>query len=243
MKKGTDTAMQDELNYIKPGRYKKPVDADSRRDEFDLKNGEVLYSGRPVDIIFTGDSITHFMEANLYYGKFGLVLNRGIGGEVADILAWRFHADVTQLHPRLCILMVGINNTWELDSKISKKGLYDRRAANKVLALLEKSYRSMLEEAKENSFPLWMCSCLPTGENLLNLDLRNRFIVEINQMIQRLVAEYGTKYVDYHSHLVKEDGITLQDGISREGCHPNYKGYTMMSEVLTPMLEEFFQKK
>lgn len=75
--------MQDEINVIKPGRYKIPVDADARRDEFDLKNGEVLYSGRPVDIIFTGDSITHFMEANLYYGKFGLVLNRGIGGDVA----------------------------------------------------------------------------------------------------------------------------------------------------------------
>lgn len=233
--------MQDEINVIKPGRYKTPVDADARRDEFDLKNGEILYSGRPVDIIFTGDSITHFMEANLYYGKFGLVLNRGIGGDVADILAWRFHADVTQLKPRLCIVLVGVNNIWELDNHITKKGQYDRRAANKVLALLEKSYRSMLEEAKENNFPLWMCSCLPTGENLPNLKPRNRFIVEINQMIKQLTREYDTKYVDYHSRLVKEDGITLQNGISREGCHPNYKGYTMMSEVLTPMLEEFFQ--
>ncbi len=233
----------DELNYIKPGRYKTPVDADARRDEFDLKNGEVLYSGKPVDIIFTGDSITHFMDANLYYGKFGLVLNRGIGGDVADILAWRFHADVTQLKPRLCIALVGVNNTWELDSKISKKGQYDRRAANKVLALLEKSYRSMLEEAKENNFTLWLASCLPTGEEIPNAKLRNPFIAEINALIQRLTAEYDTKYVDYHSRLAKEDGLTLQEGISREGVHPNYKGYTMMSEVLTPMLEEFFQKK
>ena len=233
--------MQDEIHVIKPGRYKTPVDADARRDEFDLKNGEVLYSGRPVDIIFTGDSITHFMEANLYYGRFGLVLNRGIGGDVADILAWRFHADVTQLKPRLCIVLVGVNNIWELDNHITKKGRYDRRAANKVLALLEKSYRSMLEEARENNLSLWMCSCLPTGENLPNLEPRNRFIVEINQLIKQLTREYNTKYVDYHSRLVKEDGITLQDGISREGCHPNYKGYTMMREVLTPMLEEFFQ--
>ena len=116
--------MQDEINVIKPGRYKIPVDADARRDEFDLKNGEVLYSGRPVDIVFTGDSITHFMEANLYYGKFGLVLNRGIGGDVADILAWRFHADVTQLKPHLCIVLVGVNNIWELDNHITKKGQY-----------------------------------------------------------------------------------------------------------------------
>ena len=231
----------DEINYIKPGRYKKPVDADARRDEFDLKNGEVLYSGKPVDIIFAGDSITHFMDENLYYSKFGLVLNRGIGGDVADILAWRFRADVTQLKPRLCIVLVGVNNTWELDSKISKKGEYDRRAANKVLALLEKSYRSMLEEAKENNFTLWMASCLPIGEEIPNEKLRNRFIVEINALIQRLTDEYDTKYVDYHSRLVKEDGLTMQEGISREGVHPNHKGYTMMSEVLTPMLEEFFR--
>ncbi len=231
----------DELNYIKPGRYKTPVDADARRDEFDLKNGEVLYSGRPVDIIFTGDSITHFMDENLYYGKFGLVLNRGIGGDAADILAWRFHADVTQLKPRLCIVLVGVNNTWELDSKISKKGKYDRRAANKVLALLEKSYRSMLKEAKENHFTLWLASCLPTGEEIPNAKQRNPFIAEINALIHRLTVEYGTKYVDYHSRLAKEDGLTLQEGISREGVHPNYKGYTMMSEVLTPMLEEFFR--
>jgi len=91
----------DELNYIKPGRYKTPVDADARRDEFDLKNGEVLYSGKPVDIIFTGDSITHFMDVNLYYSRFGLVLNRGIGGDVANILAWRFHA--VEAAPMYCI--------------------------------------------------------------------------------------------------------------------------------------------
>ena len=62
-------------------------------------------------------------------------------------------------------------------------------------------------------------------------------------MIKQLTREYNTQYVDYHSRLVKEDGITLQDGISREGCHPNYKGFTMMSEVLTPMLEEDVYKR
>ncbi len=65
--------------------------------------------------------------------------------------------------------------------------------------------------------------------------------MEINALIQRLTDEYDTKYVDYHSRLVKEDGLTMQEGISREGVHPNHKGYTMMSEVLTPMLEEFFR--
>ena len=174
------------------------MDADARRDEFDLKNGEILYSGRPVDIILPGIPSPILWKPICLTANLGWDPHCGIGGDVADILAWRFHADVTQLKPRLCIALVGVNNIWELDNHITKKGKYDRRAANKVLALLEKSYRSMLEEAKENNFPLWMCSCLPTGENLPNLDPRNRFIVEINQMIKQLTREYDTQYVDYH---------------------------------------------
>ena len=236
--------MQKDVHVIKPGYYKVKADADARRDEFDEKNTELLQNGTVVDLLLTGDSITHFMDEQKYYGQFGTVVNRGIGGDLVEVLAWRFCADVTQLRPRLCVVLVGVNNTWLLDNNINKTSrAYNKREKKKVLDLFEKSYRSMLEEARDNGYPLWVASCLPVRDKCGNHDLRNLLIVEMNEILKRLCSEYGTKYVDYHSHIVKEDGITMDDACSDDGVHPNPTGYTRMSEVLTPMLKEFYACK
>ena len=57
-----------------------------------------------------------------------------------------------------------------------------------------------------------------------------------------LAKEYGTEYINYHDALTLDDGLTMREGISREGIHPNHAGYELMNEVLTPMLDKFFDK-
>ena len=57
-----------------------------------------------------------------------------------------------------------------------------------------------------------------------------------------LAKEYGTEYINYHDALTLDDGLTMREGISREGIHPNHAGYELMNEVLTPLLDKFFDK-
>lgn len=73
---------------------------DLRRTEFDIRNSQIFCNKIPVDIVFLGDSITHFWEVEEYFKEYGIVVNRGIGGEVAHLAVKRFQADVVQLSPK-----------------------------------------------------------------------------------------------------------------------------------------------
>lgn len=53
-----------------------------------------------------------------------------------------------------------------------------------------------------------------------------------------MCAAYNAVYVDYHTALVDEDGLSLRDGLSFDGLHPHVIGYDRMAEVLTPHLEK-----
>lgn len=228
---------------ILPGDYKpgEHTDADSRRCEFDIKNEQIFYGGERPDIVFAGDSITHFMEENRLFNKYGFVVNRGIGGDQAHIMAWRFTADVTQLRPKLCIMLVGVNNMWVMEDHIDPAtGDYEESEKLRVMKEIEDAFRKMLDEAKENNFDMWICSELPQASNIGNANLRNLYIARVNEMLKALAAEYNTKYIDYHSALVKEDGVTMRDNISREGIHPNHISYKLMYEVIKPELDEYF---
>lgn len=230
--------------FILPGDYDpggERVDADSRRCEFDIKNEQIFFSEEKPDIVFAGDSITHFMEENRFCHKYGYVVNRGIGGDQAHIMAWRFPADVTQLSPRLCVMLVGVNNMWVMDDRIDPvTGDYLEEEQLRVMKEIEDSFRKMLKEAAENGFDMWVCSELPQADNIPNAHIRNPYIARVNKMLKALAEEFGTKYVDYHSVLTKEDGLTMQDGITREGLHPKGTAYKKMFSVIGPMLDEYF---
>ena len=63
--------------------------ADGYRMLYNYHNESILTNQWPVDVVFVGDSITQLWELQGYFGSFGYVVNRGIGGDVADILARR----------------------------------------------------------------------------------------------------------------------------------------------------------
>ncbi|MGN1082838.1 MAG: GDSL-type esterase/lipase family protein [Candidatus Avispirillum sp.] len=234
----------EEKKLILPGNFgdeEHHVDADSRRCEFDIKNEQIVFSDRKPTIVFAGDSITHFMEENQFYHKYGFVVDRGIGGDMSKYMRRRFSADVTQLEPKLCIMLIGCNNLWPIeDEKDPETGDYKEESKVAYIKEFEDDMRYMLDEAKKNGFDMWLCSVLPHGSGIPNAEHRNPLIVRVNEMLKNLAAEYNTEYVDYHSNLTKEDGLTLRDGISREGIHPNHAGYELMRQVLEPMLESYF---
>ena len=44
-----------------------------------------------------------------------MILNRGIGGDRTKSFLHRFYADAIQLKPKMVMIMVGINDAWDLE--------------------------------------------------------------------------------------------------------------------------------
>ena len=213
-------------NIIKPGLFE--AETDVRRWEFDFKNEIIVTNQSSVDVLFIGDSITHLWELNAYFHHYGLVLNRGIRGDRANFLSLRFAGDAIQLKPRVCVIMIGINNTWYMNETNDMKN-----TAEETFKLVSNSYVEILEAAKQHRMQIIFCSILPIkGDNIQQKEL----IVRINTHLQALCVKYGCPYVDYYSFMVAEDGLTLQDGLSPDGVHPHVIGYNKMAKIVEPVI-------
>ncbi|MFC4776118.1 GDSL-type esterase/lipase family protein [Paenibacillus sp. GCM10023252] len=214
---------------IRPGFFSVNAAADSRRYEFDAKNEVVVHNGVQVDAVFLGDSITHAWELNAYFGgRNRIVLNRGIGGDKSGFLARRFMADCIQLKPRMAVVLIGINDTWIMDD-IGAPG----NKVDEVAAVVMGNWTELIEQAKQHGQTLLLCSLLPTdiSKNATNRE-RNEMIARLNRELERQAQESGSVYVDYHSAMVGEDGVTLREGLAHDGLHPHVQGYNLMAEVL-----------
>ncbi|WNR42910.1 SGNH/GDSL hydrolase family protein [Paenibacillus roseipurpureus] len=190
----------------------------------------LIRNGAAVDYVFIGDSITQGCELYAYFGdKAQVLINRGIGGDKSKSLRQRFEADALQLKPRHIVLCVGINDTWVLDDFTCEEEklvqCITRNVVTQVTALAE------LCERQGQS--LILCSILPTNLPQHQTDrTRNLMLVQINAAIRELAGELGFVYVDYHSELTGEDGITLRHELAGDGIHPNVSGYDIMARIL-----------
>ena len=224
-------------DLVKPGQFGIAAAADSRRGVFDAHNEVLLAKGIAIDAVFIGDSITDMWAVNAYFqGSQGDVLNRGIGGDRTEFMRRRFEADVLQLHPRLVVMKIGINNFWDLDiwwdpSLIRSPEAIEDDVVNDITA--------MVEAARKQNIIVALCSILPT-DMLFNSNtaIRNAAIVRVNERLKQLAQKQGAIYVDYHRHLVAEDGLTLRPGLAEDGLHPHVLGYDIMASVLLKTLNE-----
>lgn len=225
------------IKIIKPGYFSLQVAADSRRFEFDIKNELVVSRGLPVDFVFAGDSITHFWELGAYFNqKNGLILNRGISGDVTEYILKRFEADVLQLKPKTVIILAGINDTWALDELPASPG--SASSVETVCGGIERNISTIMEMAGKRGIKTVVCSMLPTNitGNAKN-DERNSVVLSVNKYIKELAEKSGSIYVDYHGLFVSNDGKTMRDGFTVDGLHPNSRGYGMMADALVKTLK------
>jgi len=224
------------MEQIKPGLFTKQVAADSRRSEFDGKNEQILNAGRRPDFVFIGDSITHGWELSLYFGGSGkLIVNRGIGGDIPYYISRRFAADVLQLSPGCAVVLCGINETWGFEACDGEEAL--TVAYNETIERIIKPLREIAAACQHSLTPLALCSILPIyGLDTSAVNARKRLIVAANKEIQALCSGHKAIYVDYHTALCEEDGLSLRPALSPDGCHMNGAGYQAMASVLRDTL-------
>ncbi|KQL45645.1 G-D-S-L family lipolytic protein [Brevibacillus choshinensis] len=225
---------QERPQLIRPGFFSVNAAADRRRNEFDFHNEALLYHDRSIDSVFFGDSITHWWDlATFFENSPRTIVNRGIGGDTTTHARQRFAADVLQLRPRHVIIMIGINNTWALDAFSPE----DRLTSEEIYQQVTSDVEGMIQAALEQAICPVVCSLLPTRMDRYALNhRRNELVVRINQSFKTMAAGSGAIYVDYHSHLVDPDGITLREGLADDGLHPHVLGYGIMAKVLCETL-------
>ena len=219
------------MDQIKPGLFGKTVAADSRRIEFDFLNEQLLYLDRRPDILFIGDSITHYWDLNAYFGTANCLVNRGIGGDTSEYVLKRFDADVIQLRPKLVVLMIGTNDFFatHCDPWWRTAGA-DQET---VLAGTQANVTAMVRKCQAAKIELALCSVPPSDiAPPFDKELWWELTAKQNRFLQERCAEQRLAYVDYHAKLCQADGRTMIRELSPDGIHPNARGYEIMAQVL-----------
>lgn len=224
---------------IKPGYFSQIADADSRRFEFDAHNEQVLAGEDHPDIVFIGDSITQMLEVNAQFHRSGLyIVNRGISGDEMRYIARRFAADVLQLEPTYCVLMAGINDSWNMDDtpELRRRG----ESLESTLERVKGYFNDVIAQARQSGVKLIIGAVMPVDTQWAGVDgIRNEYVRKINAFLEQRCREEKIPFVDYYSALVRNDGSGLvQAELTYEGVHPTAAGYSRMVEKLRSVMRE-----
>ena len=145
------------------------------------------------------------------------VLNRGIAGERADQILQRFAQDVTATHPRLVIILAGVNDIYQGD------------AAPRIIARLQQLY----EQAIQQHMAVVACTILPYA----GIDAaRRRCLSDVNAWIREYSASHGLLFCDLYRAVTDPQSPWQLKG-SPDGLHPDVAGYRAMGDALTDVLQ------
>ena len=98
-----------------------------------------------------------------------------------------------------------------------------------------------VQNAKQYSKDIFLVSILPLSENIDSKvsptgKLRtNDNVLIYNQILKTIATENSLNYIDFHSVFLQDKEILL----SKDGVHPNEKGYGMMAEIAIPIIEKY----
>jgi lysophospholipase L1-like esterase len=164
-------------------------------------------------VVFFGDSITEFWRLDEYFPGEDYI-NRGIRGQVTKEMLDRFKTDVLDLTPATVVILAGTND------------LAYRVPLNKIVS----NIATMAKLAHDNKIRVILASILPVNDcnRYQNTVFRPPIVIKhLNEWIKFYCAKNGFTYLDYHSHMIDEDGL-LRNEFSADGLHPNDSGYQVM---------------
>ena len=144
-------------------------------------------------------------------------LNRGVNGERADQIRARFARDVEAVHPRVVIVLAGVNDVYQ----------------GRSLEDAEKDLLWMYRRAKELAIVPVAASVLPFDRATEEQDRR---LAALNSWIKK--AAQGEKIPFCDAALAVADPknpLRLKD--SPDGLHPGVAGYRALGEALAKALK------
>lgn len=177
-------------------------------------------------VVFLGNSITEgWINKDPEFFQSHGYINRGIGGQTTPQMLVRFREDVVNLHPKVVIILAGINDI----------------AGNTGPSRLENvagNIISMAEIAKANGIKVILCSVLPAIGFPWHPGIDPiQSIIKLNATLKSYADKNKLTYVDYYSPVVDAQRGFKKD-LAIDGVHPNLAGY----KIMEPLAEEAINK-
>jgi acyl-CoA thioesterase-1 len=200
--------------------------------------------------LFFGDSITYGEYDGVFGGwvdilkryalqKFNegskelILYNLGIGGETTEGLLKRLPHEISARNAadgNIIFLGYGANDLAVKDSaKIVNREQFKNNIGNAI------------QYAKQYAEDIYLVSILPFSDKVDGITaasgkLRtNMEVLAYNQILKDIADEYTIQYIDFHTAFLPDKEILL----SRDGVHPNEKGYGLMAETAIPIIEKY----
>ena len=201
--------------------------------------------------LFFGDSITY----GEYDGVFGgwvdilkryalqkynegssnelILFNLGIGGETSEGLVKRIPHEMkarNSADENIVFIGYGANDLAVKDG-------------NKMVnqSQFKENIETAIQDAKLYSNDIYLISILPISEKIDSKisstgKIRTKGDVLVyNQILKNIATENALSYIDFYSAFLKDKEILL----SKDGVHPNEKGYKMMAEIAIPIIGKY----
>lgn len=178
------------------------------------------------NVVLLGDSITEGFNVQKYLpGR--RVLNRGIGADIiGNALPTNDHRGILRRLDNSVFdcaatdvfLMIGINDL----------------GAGRTPEVMEQGYREILQRIKEKApaIRVHVQSVLPTRGKYAK---HNAPVLDFNERLKKLAAEFGHDYIDLHKIMSDENG-ELKAEFTPEGLHLSEAAYRVWRvEVLKTM--------
>lgn len=171
-------------------------------------------------VVFLGNSITDFWVGHTpkFFSDNNFV-DRGISGETSAQIYDRFQQDVVALHPKVVVILAGINDIAENQGPVSDDAIMN-------------NISKMVNIAQKNKIIPVLCSILPCShfEWRPNLMPAKR-VVRMNKLIKAYANKNRIAFVNYYPLMVDKKG-GMKSELSADGCHPNDSGYLIMNNLV-----------
>lgn len=190
-----------------------------------------LVRERKPQLIFIGDSITHFFGGEpadfrrtgervwkQYYGSRNAA-DLGYGWDRTENVLWRLrHGELDGYSPRVAVVHIGTNNL----------GV---NAPDEIAA----GIRAICDEIHTRSprTSVLLLAIMPRGEKP---DATRAKIAEVNKLIALLGFENGINFLDISLGFLNPDGSISRD-VMNDFLHPTEKGYAIWAGAMEPTLK------
>jgi len=192
---------------------------------------ERLKKGK-ADMLFVGDSITHFWEKegreiwDSYYAPRKAV-NMGISGDRTQHVLWRLdNSNFRKISPKLAVVMIGTNNCRGNDNTAEE-------IADGIIDICRR-LQCRLPKTKILLLAIFPRDAEPSERREKN--------AKASPLASQIADGEMIHYLDINSSFLTEDGILSRD-IMPDYLHPNKAGYKIWAEAMEAKIAELMGEK